>query len=193
MAQDSLLAALEEDARNQSGRILEEAEESARALMNEAKEAAEVERSEKVMELEERLRRERASRLNAARMKASGLKLKVRNGLIGETIDEAARRFGAIPKDEHAKLVNRLFDELKKAWSRERPDETPVALLNPSDIGIIKDDGTVFRPDGEVSLGAVFTSADGRVRYYNTVGSRLEKALSTIKPAVNEMLFGEVL
>ena len=170
MAQDPLIAALEEDARGQAARIIEEAEEA-----------------------RERLGKTRAAAVNGARTRAAGLKLAVRQELIQRAIDEAAKRFFSLNGEERSRLVARLYAELEREWARARSYEPPVVRVNPADLKLIEAGGAVVLPDESVAAGVVFTSADGRVRFENTVSSRMERAKKKMIPAINEMLFDEAL
>lgn len=192
MAEDTLISALEEDARAQAGRVLEEAREAAEAALNEAREEAKALEESSFLQLDSALKRKRAALLNAARTKASGEKLKVRHALIERAMEEAGKRFSSMPEDEYRRLLARLFSELKSDWERGRPGEGPVVFVNPADVGLIETSYEV-RPDSRVSLGVVFASSDGTVRFENSVPGRLSRAKAVMVPAMNELLFGEVL
>ncbi|HBG47306.1 MAG TPA: hypothetical protein DDW94_10015 [Deltaproteobacteria bacterium] len=192
MPDDQLMEALEEDARAQAGRILEEAREAAAASLQKAREEAEREREERLFELTGRLKQERAARLNAARTKASGLKLGVRLELVGRALDEAVKRLTSLPEQEYSRLLNGFYDELLSAWEKGLHGEAPVVYVNPADIGRLSAEGNVL-PDEKVKAGVVFTSGDGRVRFENTVEARLERGRKKMVPALNEMLFNEVM
>lgn len=191
MAEETLITALEEDARAQVRRIIDEAREAAEAILREAALDAEREKVERILSLERRLKSEKAAVLNAARTKASGEKLGVRRRLIDGAILESEKRFGALPKDDYSKLLGQLFIELEKMWQKERPGEMPVVLVASTDAGLFKTPYEV-REDGGVKSGVVFVSADNAVLFENTVASRLEKGRAALVPAINEMLFGEV-
>lgn len=193
MPQDPLIAALEEDARSQASRIIEEAEEAREALLRQAREDAQREGEERLMDARERLRKERAARINAARTKATGVKLGVRQELITRAIDEARKRFFSLKGEDHSKLIAHLYGELERDWARARHNEAPVVRVNPADVKLIRADGAIVEPDESIAAGVVFTSADGRVRFENTVSSRIERAKKDMIPAINEMLFDEVL
>lgn len=192
MPWDPLIAALEEDARAEAARIIEEAEEAREAMLSKAGAEAEREAGERLQEIRERLQRERAARLNAARTAASGLRLGVRHGLISGVLDEARQRFSSMPEDEYSRFLTRLYEELKLDWERARPGEVPVVCLNPADLDRIRADGARLKADEGVRSGVVFTSGDGRVRFENTAAARMERAGKAMVPALNEMLFNEV-
>lgn len=191
MAEDTLITALDEDARAQAERILNEAAEAAEAVMREASAEASREREMAALELEARLKGQRAALLNTARTRASAGKLSVRHGLMERALTEAGKRFSSMAKEEYRVLLNQFFSELKVEWEKGRPGESPIVLVNPADIGLIKTAFTIKADEG-VALGAVFTSNDGAVRFENTIAARLFRAKAVMVPAINEMLFGEV-
>lgn len=191
MAEDTLITAIEEDARAQVHRILEEAREAAEAILRQASIEAEQEKEERRRELEQRLKGEKAAILNSALTRASGKKLAVRLELIDRVLLEAEKRFSTLPKEDYSKLIGQLFSELKKEWEKERPGEVPVVFVNPADREFLETDLEV-REDGRVRLGVVFVSEDETIRFENTIPARMKKGRAVMVPAINEMLFDEV-
>ncbi|MBI5491703.1 MAG: hypothetical protein HY893_02095 [Deltaproteobacteria bacterium] len=187
MAQEALLKAIEEDAYAQTGRIVSEAEEAAKSIIEDAEKDVLRVRDERLKSLALSMERRKASSLNNARIQANGLKLSVRHGIIEEVLKEAVDSFGKLPAEDYSRLVNRLYDELKSNWPPEAG--RPTVLVNPSDAGLIKA-GADLMPDAGVSLGVVFTSKDGRVRFDNTVRSRIQKARASLVTMINGMITG---
>lgn len=192
MAEETLITALEDDAREQARQILEEARQTAESILREASLEAEQERQERTDALKQRLRSDKAAVLNGARMKASGSKLAIRHELADRAVNDAQERFASLPKEEYSGFLGQLFSELKSEWDIERPGEVPVVLVNQADMGLLKTDLKV-REDNGVRLGVVFVSGDGKIRFENTVAARLSKGRTVMAPAINEMLFDEVL
>jgi len=189
MSEDTLIAALEDDARAEQERLLEEARSSASAIREEIGAEVSSERQRRVAEAASDMLARRAALLNAAAMRASGEVLAVRHDLLKKAFDAALKRFSSMPKEQYAELLNRLLSELEADWKKMRPTDEPVVLLAPADIGLVK---TSFetRADEGVLLGAVLATGDGTVRYENTVASRLSSARAAITPVVNSTLFG---
>ncbi len=190
MPEDALLTALEEDARVQSERILSEAREAA-ADMKEAaeREAAEV-RRKRTSEMDDSLRRKTASAVNAARMRAAGRALELRHEMAGQVLARVAESFAKLPRGEYAALVGRLYAELKQDWSADKEREKYAVLVNPADVELIKDREGEVRPDDSITSGVVFVSVDGRLRYENTIASRIKKAKDTLLPMIDKTLSG---
>lgn len=186
MAQEALLKAIEEDARAQTSRIVSEAEEAARTIVEDAEGEVRKVRDERLKSRALSMERQKASAVNNARTRANGLNLSVRHGIIEEVIKETEERFGKMPKDEYSALLNRFYGELKDSWPTEAGGYT--VLVNPSDANLIE--GADLRPDPGISLGVAFVSKDGRVRFENTVGSRLQKARPRLVTVINGMIMG---
>lgn len=189
MAEATLLDALEEDTRNQCAVIIREAEETAERIGKEAVEAAQAAFDTRMLEARSSLARRRAAAINAARTRMGGLTLGVRHHLMDEVFARSLKRFKELPKDEYAKLLNSLYAETKADWLRAGITEKPIVLISESDAGLIKDQAD-FRFDASVSLGVVFVSFDARLRFENTIQSRMAKARTELIPVINKVLFG---
>lgn len=189
MSEDTLIVALEDDARAEAERLLEEARSSAASIQEEIGAEAASERKRRVAEAASDMLARRAALLNAAAMRASGEALAVRHDLIKKAFEAALKRFSSMPGEEYADFLIRLLTELEADWKKMRPTDAPVVLLAPADIGLVN---TSFetRADEGVCLGAVLATSDGTVRYENTVASRLSSASAAITPAINSTLFG---
>lgn len=192
-SRDPLIAALEEDARAEASRLIEEAEEAREEMLRRAREEAAKEADERLLALRERLKRERAARLNGARTKAAGRKLGVRRELLERVLVEAEKKLLSLPGEEYGKLLDRLYEALRGEWEKARPNEPAVIRLNPDDAARIRADGARIEPDRAVTGGVVLTSPDGRVVFENTVPSMIERARKLMVPAIDKMLFREAL
>lgn len=190
MPEETLLEALEEDTRNQCAAIIREAEETAERIVKEAQESAERTFEARLTESREAIDRARAFAINSARTRMSGAVLDVRHSLIDEVFAGVVKKITAMPKAEYARLLNRLYSELKGDWVKAGILDKPSVLVNPSDAGLIADAGADIKADASVSPGVVFVSPDGKLRLENTVSSRITKARTDLVPAVNKLLFG---
>ncbi|MBE7415541.1 MAG: hypothetical protein HS130_10100 [Deltaproteobacteria bacterium] len=190
---DPLIAALEEDARAQASRLIEEAEEAREEMLRRARDEAAKEADERLSTIRERLKRERAATLNSARTRAAGLKLGVRRELLDGVLVEAQKRLVSLPDAEYGRLVTRLYEALKDEWEKARPGEQAIIRLNPADAARVRADGARVEPDTRVAGGVVLTSVDGRVVFENTVPSVVERARKVMVPAIDKLLFREAL
>lgn len=191
MPQEALLNILEEDARNQSARMLEDAEAAAKEIVAESEREVLAAREERVKDLSDSLEKKKAALVNSARTRAEGLKLKARRELIDDVFSEAVKSLNGLPKDRYEEFLGMLFSELKAEWAKDRGKEKPIALVNPADMGIIKDHEIELKPDPKIEAGLVFVSADNRLRYENTVSSRVARIRADLLPNINKMLFGD--
>jgi len=190
MPYQTLLKALEDDARGQCEKIVSEAEEQAERAVREAEEEARRARSERFAALEGKLARERASRINDARTRAGALKLSVRRRLIERVLDGAFERVRSLPEDEYVEVLRRLAREAAAEF--DSTGLKPVISVNPADAGRLDGalgDGAEVRPDPEVTLGVVASTPDGRRRVENTVASRIERARDHLLPMLDKLLF----
>lgn len=189
MPQQALLKALEEDARTQSGNIINSAKEAADAILSRAAEETESLRARRIEELGATLARKRASMVNSARTRANAEKLKVRHELIEQVFSAALESAGSIDGDEYARVVNALVEELAAAFDNASCSGARI-LVDPGYTGRVNIPGLEVEADGSVGLGAVIISSDGRLVCENTVASRLEKAKNELMPVVDKLLFG---
>lgn len=189
-AQDALIKAIEEDALAQSSRIAGEAEEAAGEIAARADAEVSILREERLKELAAEIERRRSALLNSARTKTNGLKIAAKREVMEGVLNAALTRFRELPSERYAALLGFFYEETKRSWQKDRPLEKPVVLLNPSDMGLLKDAGVEFRPDESVSIGVVFVSEDLKMRYENTAVSRLKRARAALEPLLNSILFG---
>jgi len=189
MSEDTLIAALEDDARAEAERLVEEARASASSIREEIEAEVASERDRRVAEAASEMLERRDALVNAAAMRASGEALAVRRDLIEKALEAALKRFSSMPREEYAGFLSSLLSELEADWKKMRPTDMPFVLLAPADIGLVKT-SCETRADEGVSLGAVLSTGDGAVRYENTASSRLSSARDAIAPAINSILFG---
>ena len=190
MAQEALLKAIEEDARAQCERIVEEAEGLARAVTGEAEEEVLTLRTEGLKSLSERMERRRASLVNRARIRSRALTLRARLDIMEVVLEEAVKRIMGLPREKYRELLVRLYAELERVWEAEGGGkDTPVVLASPEDAAFLRETGREARPDPGVSLGVVFTTGDGRKRYENTVPARMKKAREMIVAGLDRLIF----
>lgn len=185
-ANDVLLKALEDDAKAQSSRIVKAAEDAALEIMRQARAEVSAFESDRKDALAKLRARARASRMSAARLRARVICLEARHKAIDEVFRAAAASVGGLSKPAYAALIRGLYDGLKSGWNL---DEPPVVYVRPTDIGLIPNDGFDVKPDAGVGFGVVFASKDNRVRYENTVESRIKMMKANLVPVIDRLLF----
>lgn len=186
MAQDALLKAIEDDALAEKEAILKEAEDASVAIIEQARTEASAWKDERMSALRLSFAARRAVLTGSAKVRSQALKLKARHALIQEVLREAVNSFGE--QGGFDGLLNRFYAELKVEWDLAGLP-SPVVLVNPADAGLITAEGVEVKTDKDVRLGVVFVSKDGKTRYENTVDSRLKKALKTLEPEIDRLLF----
>lgn len=189
MAEEALLAALDEDARTQADSIIQDAEAEAAALIKSASEDAASALEAMLAQAARTVERSRAEILNSARVKASASLIECRRALIEDVFERSTDAFSSIERIEYGLVLNLWYAELFAAWDKlEMPGE-PIVAANPADVEVIAASGAPLKVDPTVKLGLVFISADGRVRLENTFLARMNKAKEDLVPLVDRILF----
>lgn len=185
---DLLIKAIEDDAVAQSRNIVKAAEDAAAETLRQAHAEVEVFETERVDALRAGLERERGLRLSGARLLAKAACLKARQEAVESVLEAARARLSALAPGEHATLIRGLYEGLKAEWAF---DEPPVVFVNPRDVPLLRDSGVEARSDPAVVDGVVFIAPDGKVRYENTVASRMRMMRPGLVPMVDRVLFNE--
>lgn len=188
MAQESLLDALEEDARAQADSIIQGAQARAAAMIAAAGEEASVMTDAMAAGARAAIGKRRAEVLNGARVRASSVLIDCRRALIDDVFKKALISFSSLERKEYGRVLDRWYDELCIAWEDAGLTEPPIVLINPVDAPLMEKKNACLRPDPLVECGIVFVSADASVRFENTFASRLEKAREDIMPVIERML-----
>ena len=183
---DVLLKALEADAIEQSSRIVKAAEDAAAEMLSQADIDVKTFETESVAALRAGLEREAVVRLSSARMLAKAVSLQARQDVIEEVLAAVVRRVSVFDVKDRAELILSLYESLKAEWTLDEPF---VVCINPDDAGLIQDNGVEVRHDATVTHGVVFSTKDGKVRYENTVASRIKMMRSNLVPLINKSLF----
>lgn len=191
MAEDALLAALDEDAKAQADSIIQGAEAEADALIKSAGEEAAVTLSAMLEQAAGTVERLRAEMMNNARVKAAATLIDCRRSLMDDVFERSLIAFSSIERIEYGRILNLWYDELKAAWDKAEMEGEPVVAVNPEDGALIAGRGYLLKPDPAVRFGLVFLSADGRVRFENTFQARMDKAKEDLVPLIDSILFSD--
>ncbi len=191
MAEDALLAALDEDAKAQADSIIQGAEAEADGLIKSAGEEAAVTLSAMLEQAAGTLERLRAEMMNNARVKAAATLIDCRRSLMDDVLERSAIAFSSIERIGYGRILNLWYDELKAAWEKAEMEGEPVVHVNPEDGALIAGRGYILKPDPAVRFGLVFLSADGRVRLENTFQARMDKAKEDLVPLIDSILFSD--
>lgn len=186
---NALLKAIEDDAFAESERLVKEAEGAAAAIVGEAEAEVAAEREERLRALYQGFEKRRASAVNNARIRVNAIKLMARREVVEGVLSGLLTEAGRMPDAEYAALLMRLFKELERAWKQSSIEE-PRVLAGAREAGLLAKAGIAAEIDPAVSLGVVFKSKDGRLRFENTIHSRIEKAGSVLVMELNRHIFG---
>lgn len=188
-ANDALLKAIEEDAFAESERLVKDASDAASAIIGEAEAEVAAERKERFDALYQGFEGRRASAVNNARIRVNATKLQARRGVIEGVLSGLTAAVERMPDDEYAALLTGLYKELERAW-RQDPDEGPVVTAGGREARLLAKAGITVKESPAVALGVAFESKDGRVRFENSIHSRIEKAGSQLVMELNKTIFG---
>ncbi len=189
-ADDALLKAIEGEVFAECARLIKEASDSASVIIREAEEESRGIREERMKALDRGIDRRRTCAVANARIRANAVRLKARREVIEEALDGAIKAFEQMPGVPYTALLMRLYNELERAWKALPAAGAPVVLSGERDVGLLAKAGIAARSDPSVSLGVVFASKDGRLRFENTIHSRIEKARSNLVMELNRIIFG---
>lgn len=188
MNQEELLKALEEDARKEREGVLQEAEEEARRIIEEAQQELKRLKEEDLIRWKALLATERAKAINEAKAYAMALLLEARYSILQEVFQRAEKELEK--REGYPDVLRRLI--LEALEDRKDGEGRVIAFVSGEDLPILQGinlpQGVEIRA-GEVRLGVVVTTRDGRRRVVNTLKSRLEKAKTGLMTILNEMLF----
>ncbi len=190
MAEETLLKTLEEDARGQAAGILSDAEARAREIIEGAEQESASVKETRLRELEATLEKERSARINSARVRAVGALIEVRRNGIEAVFEGTLDCYRKMPPEEYSRLLGRLCSILEEDL-RGTGETRPVLRVNPADIGRLNKAGAEFAADPEVTLGAAFVSADGKVRKELTIPSIIRKKRRALETMIDKALFGQ--
>jgi V/A-type H+-transporting ATPase subunit E len=193
-------AVMSEVARDRQ-RILTDAEVQARRMREDARAEAEAKKAELIRDAEARAARVEQEATGAARLEAQALKMRQREALLDAVFTEAADRLSDV--DRLAAYEDVLEDLIQDAVrhlagqaelvvradvrARESLDASRLARLREL-TGCALSLGETLAPP---AVGVVVQSPDGRVRYDNTLQTRLGRMRSSLRPAVYRTLMGD--
>jgi V/A-type H+-transporting ATPase subunit E len=195
----ALSRAVEEQAREEAGRILAEAKAKAEAASRHAREEADAERKN----ILDRAAREadsiRGRQTAAARMKARAMILERRGKLLEAVFAAAQDRLASIQdRPDYGQIVRRLIREALPYLAADtailRADPRTSALLTDSWLAAVSAEAGVRLQSGpplEKGTGVIAETADGHRRFDNTLETRLERMRSRLGYPVYKLLIGQ--
>ncbi len=195
---EMLARAILTEAREEADQMLAEAKEQAEAIRKRALEQAETEKRTILERANQDAERLRGQSVATAQLKARSGQLEHREKILDSVFEEAKKQLDAVKKRKDypaiaEMLLREAISQLKINKAEIRADEnTQKALKN-----VLGEASKGFK--GEFTLsdpleegtGVVVIAADGKLRYDNTLETRLSRLQSTLRSAVYKVLMGE--
>ncbi len=192
MALEDMLKALEEEGCAECERILSQAEERAKRIVEEAEREGIAIKDAHMAKAKELLRSEKSRILSEANFAVKKAIIQAKDSLISQVFDRVSDRVEKLRSSpEYPDVFRKLASEaLANAQGRVlvSVDERDEKMAGP----ILDDLGADYelRTDIRCCGGLTVTTADGRITFVNTLDSRLDKARAVLKPDVASILFG---
>jgi vacuolar-type H+-ATPase subunit E/Vma4 len=187
MPKETLLKALEDDARARCAEIIEEAERAAGEMVAAVEQEADSDRRKRLEAVALKMDRLHTSLVNAARVRTNARMLKVRHEIIDGVLGSVVEHFRGMSGKEYSGLINILYDEVIREVACH--GENPVVYAHPDDVEHLPCSDAESKGDHGVSLGVVLTDSDRRITARNTVEERIKKARKTLVPRLDRLLF----
>jgi vacuolar-type H+-ATPase subunit E/Vma4 len=198
---EELRAKIMSEVERDQQRVLQEAQSQAQGILAEARRDAESEKDRIIDAAETEAERIDQQMIGAARLEAQALKTRAREDLLDQVFRHALERI-ADPehiegyRDALENLIRDAVDHLAghpellisaDPKSRRYLDDAFLARLSEMTGRRLALAGELEPP----GVGVVITSPDGRVRYDNTLQTRLRRMRDALRPVVYRTLIGE--
>jgi len=196
---DTLREAVKAEAERDRQHVLATAKAEARRILDTARAEAEAEAKRLVNAAKQHAAELKQQAMGAAQLEARALLTRKREALLDEVFAKAAEQLShpeAI--DDYPNLVPGLIADAAAhitgvdtlivhadAYTAGLVDKSVLDQLA-TDLGISLTLGEMLRG----GVGVVVTSGDGRLRYDNTLGTRLERMRPALRPLVYRVLIG---
>ena len=187
------------EARDAAEQIKAEAEQKAEAIRKRAQERAEQERKAILDQAKQEVDRLRGQAVATAQLKARSLELAHREQLLEGVFNAVKEKLPEIQKRPDydqiaAMLLREALVQLRVNKAQIRAEKTTQGILEKKALGEISKElnGQFTMGDPlEEGIGVVVDAADGKLHYDNTLETRLDRLQSTLRASVYKMLMGE--
>jgi vacuolar-type H+-ATPase subunit E/Vma4 len=197
---DRLREAIAAEAERQRKRVLEDAESQAEQTLNQAKSQAKAEAAQIVDAAQSKADRLEVETTGAARLEAQTLRFRRREAVLDDVFDAALKRVSDPEQlDDYGAVVDALVAD---AVTHLSASEEFVIHADPAAERLLDKD-RLARLSREMSCelsvgdpltrgnGVVVSSPNGRLRYDNTFGARLERMKANLRMNVYRVLTGD--
>ncbi len=198
---DLLTEAVLSEARTESEKILAEARQSAEKVQREAQEEADEEYQAIIERANQNADRIRRQSIASAQLNARTTLLAEREKLLAKVVDEANQQLSSIQKwsDYNQIAMNLLREALKNLNAKDvviHADETAQKFFNDEALKKLSTELKMGLNLGEPlkkSTGVLIETTDKRLRYDNTLETRLARMQNSLRTFVYHLLMGEKL
>lgn len=196
---EMLERAILSEARDAADQIKAEATEKAEAIRRRAQERAEQERKAILDQAAQDVERLRGQAVSTAQLKARSLQLEHREQLLDRVFKAVKEKLAEVQKrpdydDIAALLLREALVQLRVNKASIKADKATQSSLQKRALGEISKELNGQFSWGEPledQTGVVVNAADGRLNYDNTLGTRLDRLESTLRASVYKVLNGE--
>ena len=193
---EMLARAIMVEAQEEASQLQVEAKEKADAIRKRAQEQAEMERKailDRAMQDADRIRSQSSA---TAQLSSRSVQLEHREKLLDGVFNEVRKQLDAVKKRSDynaiaAMLVREAISQLKVNQAEVRADESTWKALNLAEIS--KEFNGQFSMGNklEEGTGVIVNAAGGKLRYDNTLETRLVRLQNSLRSSVYKMLMGE--
>jgi len=196
---EMLERAILSEARDAAEQTKAEAQQKAEAIRKRAQERAEQERKAILDQAKQEVDRLRGQAVATAQLKARSLELAHREQLLEGVFNAVKEKLPEIQKRPDydqiaAMLLREALVQLRVNKAQIRAEKTTQGILEKKALGEISKElnGQFTMGDPlEEGIGVVVDAADGKLHYDNTLETRLDRLQSTLRASVYKMLMGE--
>jgi V/A-type H+/Na+-transporting ATPase subunit E len=195
---EMLARAILTEAREEADHMLAEAKEKAGAIGKRALDQAETEKRTILERANQDAERLRGQSVATAQLKARSTQLDHREKILDNAFEEARKQLGAVKKRQDYPAIAEML--LREALSQLRVNKAEIQADESTQKTLKNVLGEVSKElNGEFTLGetldegtgVVVIAADGKLRYDNTLETRLSRLQSTLRSSVYKVLMGE--
>ncbi len=198
---DLLTEAVLSEARTESEKILAEARDSAEKVRREAQVEADQEYQVIIERANQNADRIRRQSIASAQLNARTTTLAQREKLLSKVFDAASQQLASIQQwSDYNQIAARLLREALKNLNAKdvviHADETAQKFFTPQVLQKLSEELKMELRLGEPlqkSTGVLIETSDQRLRYDNTLETRLSRMQNSLRTSVYHLLMGETL
>ncbi|HUI90409.1 MAG TPA: V-type ATP synthase subunit E family protein [Anaerolineales bacterium] len=196
---DMLAQAILTEARDEADQIRAEAIEKANAIRQRARDQAEAERKSIVARAQQDADRLHGQVVATAQLKARSVQLERREKLLDSVFAEARKKLETVRKRADydkisVSLLREALTQLQTSKAQVRGDDSAQKLLKNRLLAEVSKEFNgefTLGPVLEDGTGIVVDTADGRLRYDNTLENRLSRLQNTLRSSAYRVITGE--